>query len=63
MLHIGCHGAGLSFGPKKDENKNNLDVESFKAELLDKMSMVEPKNYTAKYYYDDYDGNTYSYPV
>lgn len=63
MLHIGCHGAGLSFGLKKKENKDNLDVESFNVELLRQMAMVEPKNYTAKYYYDNYDGNTYSYPI
>lgn len=62
MLHIGCRGAGIGFGIKKYD-KDNLDMELFKTELLEKMSMVEPKNYTAKYYYDEYEGHTYSYPV
>ena len=48
MIHIGGH-------------KGKLDVAGLKKHLDSVLFDNEPTNFTQKYYYDDSEGNTYSY--
>jgi hypothetical protein len=55
-IHIGCHGACLI----PELSNIELDIKSFKKDLLEVMKETKPN--TAKYYYDEYAGTVYSYP-